>query len=125
MNLNDAKILICDDSILARKQLKNAICEDGQPTILEARDGQEAVDIYKKENPNLVLIDLVMPNKDGNTAICEIMEYDPSATIVVVSSVGTQSSLKRAIESGARDFIQKPLVEHQVSNILRNYFGEK
>ena len=73
MNLNDAKILICDDSILARKQLKNEICDNGHPTILEARDGQEAVDIYKKENPNLVLIDLVMPNKDGNTAICEIM----------------------------------------------------
>ena len=107
--LNGVKILIGDDSILARKQLKDIILQYGTPTFLEASNGQETIDLYKKESPDIVFLDIVMPVKDGNAAIREIIEYDKDAEIVVVSSVGTQSQLKAAIEAGAKDFIQKPL----------------
>lgn len=63
-----------------------------------------------------------MPVKDGNTAIAEIMEFDPKADIVIVSSVGTQSQLKQAIQLGAKDFLQKPLNRRQIESILNNRF---
>ena len=101
MQLDDLKILICDDSILARKQMKDIINSIGSPTIIEAANGQLAIDMYKEHKPNLTFIDIVMPVKDGNAAISEIMEYDSSATIFVASSVGTQSELKKALAAGA------------------------
>ena len=125
MNLANAKILICDDSILARKQLKDIIGSLGSPVFAEAADGQSAIETYKKVKPDIVFLDIVMPVKDGNDAIHEIMEFDSSATIIIVSSVGTQSQLKAALEAGAKDFIQKPIDEKQVSVILTKHFEEK
>ena len=122
MTLDNVKILIGDDSILARKQLKDVILSFGNPIFFEAANGQETVDIYKKESPDLVFIDIVMPVKDGNTAIREIISYDRDADIVIVSSIGTQSQLKMAIEAGANDFIQKPLNAYQVHHIIASRF---
>lgn len=122
MKLDDAKILICDDSILARKQLKDIIANYGTPTFLEATNGQDAIDFYKKESPQLVFLDIVMPVKDGNAAIREIVNFDKDADIIIVSSVGTQSQLRAAIEAGANDFIQKPLSEDQVHHIIASRF---
>lgn len=121
MNLNNAKILICDDSILARKQLKDIILSVGNPTIVEASDGEKAVTAYKQHRPDFVFLDIVMPNMDGNAAIKAIMEFDANAKIVVVSSVGTTAQLKSAIEAGVLDFVQKPLAEIHVTHILEKY----
>lgn len=118
MKINEMKILISDDSILARKQLKDIISSLGTPTFFEATDGQSAIDKYKEINPDIVFLDIVMPRKDGNIAISEIMSYDPDATIVIVSSVGTQTQLKCALEAGAKDFIQKPIDRQQVLDII-------
>lgn len=123
MNINDCKILICDDSILARKQIKDVIATFGEPTILEASDGQTAIDIYKAEKPNLVFLDIVMPKKDGNIAIEEIMAFNKDAIIVIVSSVGTQSQLKCALEAGATDFIQKPFNKEQIADAINKYLA--
>ncbi len=118
-------ILIADDSILARKQLKDVIIAfDSTLTIVEAKDGQEAVDQYKNANPDLVFLDIVMPVKDGITSVEEIIEFDEDADIVIVSSVGTQTQLKQAIQAGARDFIQKPFSDAQVQNILKSHLQE-
>lgn len=125
MNINDTKILISDDSILARKQIKDIISTLGSPTFVEATDGQDAIDKYKETQPDLAFLDIVMPKKDGNVAIQEIMKYDPKATIIVASSVGTQSQLKSALEAGAKDFVQKPLDKDQVINIVKNFLEEK
>ena len=73
MKIDKKKILICDDSILARKQLKDIISKAGTPIFLEAADGQEAVRCYKEQQPDLVFLDIVMPNKDGNVAIAEMI----------------------------------------------------
>ena len=122
MKLEDAKILIGDDSILARKQLKDIISSLGGRNFLDASNGQEVIDIYKEQSPEVVFLDIVMPVKDGNTAIAEIMEFDPKADIVIVSSVCTQSQLKQAIQLGAKDFLQKPLNRRQIESILNNRF---
>ena len=122
MKLEDAKILISDDSILARKQLKDAILAYGTPTFIETSNGQDAIDKYKTEKPNLVFLDIVMPVKDGNAAIREIREFDPTAEIIIVSSVGTQAQLKAAIEAGAKDFIQKPLNKSLIASIISSRF---
>ncbi|MCI7104801.1 MAG: response regulator [Lachnobacterium sp.] len=121
MHIEDAKILIADDSILARKQLKDMISTLGTPVFLEAKDGQGAIDQYKQNKPDLVFLDIVMPNKDGNVAIEEIMKDDPDATIIIASSIGTQSQLKKAIEAGAKEFIQKPLDQQQVISTVNRF----
>lgn len=123
ININDCKILICDDSILARKQIKDVIATFGEPTILEASDGQTSIDIYKAEKPDLVFLDIVMPKKDGNIAIEEIMAFNKDAIIVIVSSVGTQSQLKCALEAGAADFIQKPFSKEQIADVINKYLA--
>lgn len=125
MNIDEMKVLISDDSILARKQLKDILQTMGTPTFIEATDGQSAIDQYKAENPDLVFLDIVMPKKDGNIAIQEIMAYDPKATIIIVSSVGTQSQLKCALEAGAVDFIQKPIDNQQVIDVVNKFIEGK
>ena len=121
MKLDEAKILIGDDSILARKQLKDIIAQYGG-TFVEAANGQEAIDKFKSDKPDIVFLDIVMPVKDGIAAVKEIRESDPKAVIIIVSSVGTQAQLKNAIEAGAKDFIQKPLNVEQIERVLKNYF---
>lgn len=121
MDINELKILVCDDSILARKQIKDILSILGEPIFYEATDGQGAIDIYQEVKPDLVFLDIVMPKKDGNIAIQEIMSFDPEATIIIASSVGTQSQLKCALEAGAKDFIQKPLDKSQVIGIVKKF----
>ena len=121
--MENVKILICDDSILARKQLKDIIVEHGYQDFLEASNGQEAIDLYKEHKPELVFVYIVMPVKDGVQAIHEIREFDPEANIIVVSSVGTQTQLRNAIMEGARDFVQKPYTNSGIADILKARFG--
>lgn len=123
MSIDNGKILICDDSILARKQIKDIVSIVGNPTIYEASDGEGAIQIYKEQKPDLVFLDIVMPKKDGNIAIEEIMAYDKDAVIIIVSSVGTQSQLKCALEAGATDFIQKPINKIQIIDAINKYLG--
>lgn len=125
MKINEMKILISDDSILARKQLKDIISALGTPAFFEATDGQSAIDKYKEINPDIVFLDIVMPRKDGNIAISEIMSYDPNATIIIVSSVGTQAQLKCALEAGAKDFIQKPIDSQQVIDVVTKFLERR
>ncbi|MBQ3030048.1 MAG: response regulator [Agathobacter sp.] len=123
MTINEGKVLICDDSILARKQIKDTIAIAGTPTIFEASDGEKAIEIYKEQKPDLVFLDIVMPKKDGNITINEIMAFDPEAKIIIVSSVGTHTQLKCALEAGAVDFIQKPINKVQIIDALNKYLG--
>lgn len=122
MKLTDATILIGDDSILARKQLKDVVISFGGQTIFEASNGDDAVKLAIEKKPDLIFIDIVMPVKDGITAIREIREALPDADIVVVSSVGTQGQLKSALEAGASDFVQKPFNVSLIKSILTSRF---
>lgn len=121
MNISDLKVLICDDSILARKQLKDIISTLGTPIFYEAADGQGAIDQFKQFQPDIVFLDIVMPKKDGNIAIEEIIAVQPDATIIICSSVGTQTQLKCALEAGAKDFVQKPIDQQKVLDIVSKF----
>lgn len=122
MDINTAKILICDDSILARKQLKDVILTIGAPTIFEAKDGEESIEIYKTEQPDLIFLDIVMPKVDGKEVLKQILEQNPKAKVVIVSSVGTQEVLMETLKLGAIDFVQKPFSELQIINALSKGF---
>lgn len=119
----DAKILICDDSILARKSLNNILTSYGYSNISEVANGQDAVDKCAELSPDVVFLDIVMPIKDGVTATGEIKAANPDINIIIVSSVGTQTHIKEAIKAGARDFIQKPIDEDLLNQILENING--
>lgn len=121
MNIDDMKVLICDDSILSRKKFKDCIVSLGCKDTYEAADGEEVVSIYKEVKPDLVFMDIVMPKKDGIDAVKEIIAFDPNAKIVMASSVGTQSFLKDAIKAGATDFLQKPIDGEQVKRLIENF----
>jgi len=122
MKISDATILIGDDSILARKQLKDVVVSFGGQTIYEASNGEDAVKLAIEHKPDLIFLDIVMPVKDGITAIKEIRAELPDADIVVVSSVGTQGQLKEALESGASDFVQKPFNVSLIKSIITSRF---
>lgn len=120
MEKKECKFLICDDSILARKQLKDVLTSAGYENFFEAKDGQMAIDMYKEIQPTMVFLDIVMPIVDGIEAVRQIISHDKDACIIMVSSVGTQEQIKSAIEEGAKDFIQKPFVANQILTILKN-----
>ncbi len=122
MTVNDAKVLICDDSVLARKNLVNVLTALGVKDIVEAANGQAAVDMCKEVHPNVVFLDIIMPVKDGITATKEIKEFSPETIIVICSSVGTQTHLREAIKAGAKDFIQKPIESNMVKQVLDHIF---
>ena len=126
MDITNKKILVCDDSVLARKQLMDAVNEIATgATFVEGKNGAEAVELYKSEKPDLVFMDIVMPEKDGTQALSEITSFDKDAVIIIVSSVGTQEQLKKAIKLGAKDFIQKPFEKNQIKEIIELRLGGK
>ena len=124
MTIDHMKILISDDSVFARKKLKDYILSLGVAEVLEANDGQEAVDLYKENKPDVVFMDIIMPKKTGIEAVTEILAFDSKAKVVMASSVGTQKYLKDAINAGAYEFLQKPIDNNLVQKILQNIVKE-
>lgn len=113
------KVLICDDSLLVRTQLHDFLNALGQNlTILEAADGTIALDVFKEHRPDLVLLDVVMPNLSGIECLREIKKIDPNAVVIMVSSVGTAKILKEAIDAGAVDFVQKPWTQGLLAEVI-------
>lgn len=118
MEQNLFKTLICDDSILIRKKLKDLLISNGYSDISEAINGQEAIDKYKLTKPDVVFMDIVMPVKTGIDAVKEILAFDKNAKIIMASSSGTKTNLREAIEAGAFEFIQKPFDTDKILEIL-------
>lgn len=117
-----AKILIVDDAVFMRTMLKNILNSFDYET-LEASDGYDAVKKYKDHKPDLVTMDITMPNMDGIEAVKKIMEIDPKAKIIMCSAMGQQPMVTEAIIAGAKDFIVKPFkpdrIEVAVERILK------
>ena len=125
MKAKELKILVCDDSVLARKNLAGNLKKCGIENIIQVSDGQSAVDTYKAEHPDIIFLDVVMPVKDGITSLKEVMEFDSDAVAVMVSSVGTQMHIREAVKTGARDFLQKPATLEQIASIIERVLREK
>ncbi len=117
--LKKYSILVSDDSAVVRKMLRHILEEGGVGNVFEARDGCEAVAIYREHRPDVVFMDIVMPGKTGLEALAEIRAHDQSARVIMASSTGTRKNLKEAIDSGAVDFIQKPFEKESVLKLLR------
>ena len=115
------KILYCDDSLLVRRQLKEILEEQGFTNLIEASDGEEAVEKFEKEKPDLVFCDIVMPKLDGLEALIKIKNIDKEASVVMISTSGTKLNLTKALNEGAKDFIQKPFDEKRVKKVLSNF----
>ena len=118
MNKENASILICDDSILARKSMSGILNSLGFSNIREVSNGQAAVDAVKDEPTDIVFLDIIMPVKDGISATKEIKEISPNTSVIICSSVGTQKHLREAIKAGAKDFIQKPVEATMVKQVI-------
>ena len=118
MNKENASILICDDSILARKSMSGILNSLGFSNIREVSNGQAAVDAVMDEPTDIVFLDIIMPVKDGISATKEIKEISPNTAVIICSSVGTQKHLREAIKAGAKDFIQKPVEATMVKQVI-------
>jgi len=103
-----AKILIADDSDAIRLVLKDILSIGEHEIIGEATDGAEAVDFYKQYNPQILLLDLAMPKKDGFTVVKEVMAYDPTAKIILITASDDQKVIQQCLDGGASSYISKP-----------------
>lgn len=113
-----ATVLIVDDSAFMRMRCAASVKELGYE-IVEAGDGAEAIEVYKKTKPIAVLLDITMPNVDGLAALKEIMAFDPNARVAMVSAMGQQGMVMEAIKAGAREFVVKPFEPERVQAALQ------
>ncbi|UOF91448.1 response regulator [Fodinisporobacter ferrooxydans] len=113
-----ANILIVDDAAFMRMMLKNIITELGHTVVGEAGNGQQAVTMYKELNPDLVTMDITMPDVDGIAAVKQIRGVDANAKIIMCSAMGQQALVLEAIQSGAKDFIVKPFEKDRIREAI-------
>ena len=107
------KVLIVDDAQFMRLRCARLLTENGYETV-EAQNGVQAIEMYKKEQPDVVLMDITMPEMDGLTALRELKKLDPNARIAMLTALGQQGIVLEAIKSGARDFVVKPFEAERV-----------
>lgn len=118
-----AKIMLVDDAAFMRMMVKKALTESGYSDFIEAQDGAEAVQKYESEKPDMVIMDITMPNMDGLQALKKIRENDPSAKVVMCTAMGQESMVVDAIKSGAKDFIVKPFNAERVVSTVKSIVG--
>ena len=118
-----AKVLIVDDAAFMRMMLKDILTKGGYEIVGEAADGNEALAKYNELKPDLVTLDITMPNKDGIQALKDIKAADPNAVCVMCSAMGQQSMVIEAIQSGAKDFIVKPFQSDRVLESIKKVLG--
>jgi two-component system chemotaxis response regulator CheY len=108
------RVLIVDDAAFMRMMLKDLLVKNGFEVIGEANNGIKAVEMYKMEKPDVVTMDITMPEMDGIEAVKAIKQINPSAKIIMCSAMGQQGMVMEAIKAGARDFIVKPFQADRV-----------
>jgi len=118
------RYLVVDDSVFARKSLAKMIESFGGQVIGEAGDGCTAITEYARTNPDIVLMDITMPQMEGIEAVERIVQDHPSAKIVMVSSVGYQENILAALRKGARHFVQKPVKPDVLYEVVRYVLRE-
>lgn len=113
------RILIVDDAAFMRMMIKDILVKNGYEVVGEASDGAQAIDKYKELNPDLVTMDITMPEVDGIAALKEIRSIDPNAKIIMCSAMGQQAMVIDAIQAGAKDFIVKPFQADRVLEAIK------
>jgi two-component system, chemotaxis family, chemotaxis protein CheY len=103
-----ARVLVVDDAAFMRKMVSDALAKGGHEVVGEAGNGIEALSQFQALKPDLMTLDITMPEKDGLAALADIMAADPSAKVVMCSALGQESKVLEAIKLGAKDFVVKP-----------------
>jgi two-component system chemotaxis response regulator CheY len=103
-----ARVLVVDDAAFMRKMVGDALAKGGHEVVGEAGNGVEAIARFQELKPDLMTLDITMPEKDGLAALAEIVAADPSARVVMCSALGQESKVLEAIKLGAKDFVVKP-----------------
>jgi two-component system chemotaxis response regulator CheY len=121
---NSKTILIVDDELFFRKLLRNLLTEKGFTVVAEAADGVEAVEKYSLHRPELSILDIYMPHKNGFDATLDILSLNPKAKVVICSGLGYDEDVKAALSLGAKDVILKPFIPHEVIEIVSRVLAE-
>jgi two-component system chemotaxis response regulator CheY len=117
------KILIADDAAFMRMMLKDILKQGGYVIVGEAANGNEAFEMYQLNKPDLVTMDITMPQLDGISALKKIVSYDPKAKVVMCSAMGQQAMVIESIQAGAKDFIVKPFQPQRVLDAVKKLVG--
>lgn len=118
------RVLIVDDALFMRTMLKDIFTGAGWQVVADAQNGTEALEEYQRHSPDLVTLDIVMPEMGGIEALKKILHEDSRAQIVVCSALGQKKLIYEAIQAGAKDFIVKPFQEQQVLEVAERVAGD-
>lgn len=116
-------ILVVDDAAFMRMMIKDILTKNGYNVVGEAENGIKACDKYAELKPDLVLMDITMPEMDGIAALKKIKAYDPGAMVIMCSAMGQQAMVIEAIQGGAKDFIVKPFQADRVIEAVKKVVG--
>ncbi|MDE5588777.1 MAG: response regulator [Acetatifactor sp.] len=116
-------ILICDDAAFMRMMIKDILSKNGYNVAGEAENGMKAVEKFKEVTPDLVLMDITMPEMDGIAALKEIKKLDAGAKVIMCSAMGQQAMVIESIQAGAKDFIVKPFQAERVLEAVKKVVG--
>jgi len=115
------RVLITDDSMLMRHMIADTLKKDGWEVVGCAADSDQAIAMYKEYRPDVVTLDIVMPDTNGLQTLEGIIEFDPNAKVVVVSALSKTNLISEAIRKGAQDFISKPFLPEQLQEMMRKF----
>lgn len=118
------KVLIVDDSLIIRKKVSKILENLGHEVVFDATNGQEAIDAYIKYKPDLVTMDITMPDMDGITAVKHIMKDDKDAKVIMVTSHGQEDMVIKSIQAGAVGYILKPITDEKLAQVIGEVFVE-
>lgn len=117
------RVMVCDDAAFMRMVIKDILVKNGYEIAAEAENGLKAVEQYPEAKPDLVLMDITMPEVDGIEAVRRIKALDPNANVIMCSAMGQQAMVIEAIQAGAKDFIVKPFQANRVLEAVRKVIG--
>ncbi|MBW5444564.1 MULTISPECIES: response regulator [Cohnella] len=117
------RILIVDDAAFMRMMIRDILSKNGYEVVGEAQDGAQAIEKYKELHPDLITMDITMPEMDGITALKEIRKLDSNAKVIMCSAMGQQAMVIDAIQAGAKDFIVKPFQADRVIEAIKKTLG--
>jgi two-component system chemotaxis response regulator CheY len=115
------RLLIVDDALIMRKRIREIAEKAGWEVVAEAKNGEEAIELYESVRPDLVTLDIVMPKMDGVCALKRLMAADPSARVVMISAVDQKQKLTECIQTGAIDFVVKPFEKRRLQACFDKY----
>lgn len=117
------RILIVDDAAFMRMMIRDILTKNGYEVVGEAQDGAQAIEKFKELHPDLITMDITMPEMDGITALKEIRKLDVNAKVIMCSAMGQQAMVIDAIQAGAKDFIVKPFQADRVIEAIKKTLG--